>query len=153
MKSRTVRIAAALAPAAGYAANPFITGGSYASPLCGGDEFRCWFGDRKIPIKNITCGPPSAGNDGQRQGQQRYTVCSPKRIVWKIDDHTYNFTPTGIELKTPNPDFDPADADHTDWKFTWSNKHNNLGRSLMDAVTVQNNGNDCVHQDPRIYNE
>ena len=152
MRAKTVGISGALALAGAYVVNPFVTGGTLASPFCGGDAFRCWFGDCKIPVENITCDTPSTGNYGHIDVQEEFSVCKPSRMVWDTDDHSFTFPATGIQLKAPNSDFDPADADHRDWRFTWRNKHNNLER-ISYSVTVQKGGADCAHLDPRIYNQ
>jgi hypothetical protein len=140
--------------AAGYLSIPYFTGGTYWNPTCGGDWLKCRGegGDCYIPVRNVTCGSPGSGNYGSMDVQPVFSVCKRSRMVWDTDDHTLSFNATGIALKSSNPDFDPADADHRDWRFTWWNKHNNLGE-IPYSVTVQKGGVDCAHLDPRIYNE
>jgi hypothetical protein len=130
-----------------------FTGGTFADPFCGGDAFRCTGGDCKATVSNVTCGPPGPGNYGHMDVTPPvFSVCKRARMVWSIDDHALAFPADGIALKSPNSDFDPSDADHKDWKFTWLNKHNNL-RPIDYAVTVQKGGTNCAHLDPRISNE
>lgn len=121
---------------------------------CSGDGYKCLTGVCKIPVTVMACAAPASGNYGQLDVQKQFSICKPRKIAWRLDDHAFKFPSDGISFKASSPDFSNLhDSDGSDWKYTYDDAHKNTGPFPYTVIVQKSDGSACAQLDPVIYNE